>query len=111
MLQCHFYSRHPCGQRRHRFDLVCRKNSISIHATRVGSDLLGTALVVQHLISIHATRVGSDSTSIDRPNTLLLISIHATRVGSDRKRHDANRSAITISIHATRVGSDGNALY
>ena len=55
---------------------------ISIHAARVGSDIMTSVLNLTLLISIHAARVGSD----DAQNSLLttvIISIHAARVGSD----------------------------
>ena len=80
---------------------------ISIHAPRVGSDLLRYQLYAISTISIHAPRVGSDcnvgpelhrysnfnprSPCGERPdlrykpNRISGISIHAPRVGSDRR--------------------------
>ena len=82
---------------------------ISIHAPRVGSDVLNSSHGEDAVdISIHAPRVGSDkppfAPSRDTPNfyprsprgerhavaggviTMLIISIHAPRVGSDDKK-------------------------
>ena len=100
---------------------------ISIHAPRVGSDLLIRLLALHGGISIHAPRVGSDmnckcalrlsfvflSTLPVWGATLLIllqcafntISIHAPRVGSDISELKNDGWPI-ISIHAPRVGSD-----
>ena len=56
--------------------------TISIHAPRVGSDQIGSAVGRWRNISIHAPRVGSDGTGSGR-GFRVLISIHAPRVGSD----------------------------
>ncbi len=56
---------------------------ISIHAPRVGGDILTSASFCICFISIHAPRVGGD---LDRRHQLclhLIISIHAPRVGGD----------------------------
>ena len=59
---------------------------ISIHAPRVGSDLVGQWSAKQIGISIHAPRVGSDGTW-KRKAQSIRISIHAPRVGSDDKQN------------------------
>ena len=82
---------------------------ISIHAARVGSDLLVIVIRIlfMTLISIHAARVGSDMNLIWN-EWFRDISIHAARVGSDLEfLHD--ESNYEISIHAARVGSDLHA--
>ena len=56
-------------------------------------------------ISIHAPRVGSDVLLHDYPIVTFKISIHAPRVGSDQAYNDPELSDL-ISIHAPRVGSD-----
>ena len=57
---------------------------ISIHAPRVGSDVMDAVPVkTVTLISIHAPRVGSDVMDAVPVQTVTLISIHAPRVGSD----------------------------
>ena len=63
-----------------------QKRTISIHAPRVGSDIIGGDPGSDYNISIHAPRVGSD---LAAPFTAdcRTISIHAPRVGSDDWRH------------------------
>ena len=78
---------------------------ISIHAPRVGSDVLCGAIFAGEAISIHAPRVGSDSKRI-LIGCFGKISIHAPRVGSDVKRGAVETFKRWISIHAPRVGSD-----
>ena len=79
----HFNPRSPCGERHRARDWSNRCLMISIHAPRVGSDLIITISTLRISISIHAPRVGSDFV----PNRLTWkhweISIHAPRVGSD----------------------------
>ena len=59
-----FNPRSPCGERLRRLHLRQLYRPISIHAPRVGSDVLHYQMqgVVQ-VISIHAPRVGSDCSS------------------------------------------------
>ena len=61
--------------------------AISIHAPRVGSDLLADVCGPKSCISIHAPRVGSDHRSQRMP-LHQTISIHAPRVGSDGDNSD-----------------------
>ena len=106
-----------------------RKNTISIHAPRGGSDE-GRFFVMlsAEKISIHAPRGGSDDSSNECP-VYYFISIHAPRGGSDRLvnrisradrlfqstlpvggatwKHIQASSSNPISIHAPRGGSDG----
>ena len=56
--------------------------SISIHAPRVGCDLIGGLKMGGSPISIHAPRVGCDTASALQ-YAWLIISIHAPRVGCD----------------------------
>ena len=102
--------------------------SISIHASRGGSDLkLGNKSEFSQDISIHASRGGSDPVDYADNITVYvfqstlpageataavvasleaaMISIHASRGGSDT-RQAANRVGGMISIHASRGGSD-----
>ena len=108
--------------------LLSGKRGISIHAPRVGSDLLyltiplflmifqstlpvwgATALppslIALSAISIHAPRVGSDVQEWISVKERLPISIHAPRVGSDLCKMFIQHHS-DISIHAPRVGSD-----
>ena len=100
---------------------------ISIHAPRVGSDIVPQQTVAACRISIHAPRVGSDIGAV-AGTAVKVISIHAPRVGSDIRRPQSGRQntdfnprspcgerrgylrTVTrnafISIHAPRVGSD-----
>ena len=60
-----------------------RARYISIHAPRVGGDVIVVAAVhAASSISIHAPRVGGD-TLYSRTRTRIEISIHAPRVGGD----------------------------
>ena len=81
-----------------------RERHISIHAPRVGSDVVAVAMAHVAEISIHAPRVGSDG-RYDYEHPGMSISIHAPRVGSDCSSCISCSSG-TISIHAPRVGSD-----
>ena len=95
---------------------------ISIHAPRVGSDVMINALLSESDISIHAPRVGSDlprpggkaarhddfnprSPCGERLSMILpscisvFISIHAPRVGSDRDR--AGRCRLLLGFQST----------
>ena len=103
--------------------------SISIHAPRVGCDVVGVQDKAIVGISIHAPRVGCDngaalsaSISLTFQSTHPVwgatknlqgkaldaeISIHAPRVGCDLDGLDIHCAVIDISIHAPRVGCDG----
>ena len=150
LIHQHFNPRSPCGERRLHHPTTPVSNSfqstlpvwgatiwrqpmlnelskISIHAPRVGSDILILCIIPHRIISIHAPRVGSDGTSCKRcagnadfnPRSpcgerhhllsclppVFYISIHAPRVGSDICVAGCCPRS-TISIHAPRVGSD-----
>ena len=100
-----FNPRSPCGERRARVHLLLDDVPISIHAPRVGSDLLSRIGINSQYISIHAPRVGSDAaaTPIYRlalrfQSTLPVWGATSCLILKFRKFH--------ISIHAPRVGSD-----
>ena len=124
----HFNPRSPHGERQERGVHHQRRDGISIHAPRTGSDQQPARDEGIHSISIHAPRTGSDGHAAGgcrrggdfNPRSphgerhaecpedfdALPISIHAPRTGSDGspERPDAGRSR--ISIHAPRTGSD-----
>ena len=77
-----FQSTLPVWGATERPDSKASRFFISIHAPRVGSDQIGSAVGRWRNISIHAPRVGSDGTGSGR-GFRVLISIHAPRVGSD----------------------------
>jgi hypothetical protein len=101
---------------------------VSIHAPRVGSDILPIWLIWKIWVSIHAPRVGSDWAAGCWPmrglpfqSTLPVwgatqwtqarvirppVSIHAPRVGSDGRLGAGKSLLAAVSIHAPRVGSD-----
>ena len=82
----HFNPRSPCGERHRPGPNEGHDLEISIHAPRVGSDVVGVSVgVIRHPISIHAPRVGSDGTTRLSLDVLAEISIHAPRVGSDMR--------------------------
>ena len=123
----HFNPRSPDGER-----LSCVRDNaayidISIHAPRMGSDVLTNFRVSAHahfnprspdgerpyrdglttlqlIISIHAPRMGSDAQA-NKTDIARQISIHAPRMGSDMELLDS-RILVRISIHAPRMGSD-----
>ena len=124
---CNFNPRTPCGVRRRsgwQRRLPC---GISIHAPRVGCDMVEPKPFALLFISIHAPRVGCDGTG-GTITGVGEISIHAPRVGCDNRfppmpgtQSDFNprtpcgvRQALggkvplvwRISIHAPRVGCD-----
>ena len=78
---------------------------ISIHAPRVGSDLLGSAGFWGYLISIHAPRVGSDVERVTVGTTWTNFNPRSP-CGERRGDHAPAGAADYISIHAPRVGSD-----
>ena len=107
--------------------------SISIHASREGSDGPGAVsfqsscnfnprfprgkrreLVHERSqqipISIHASREGSDQRIVNSFPYTFAISIHASREGSDLDVCTAISPTLTISIHASREGSDYSRL-
>ena len=102
-----FNPRSPCGERRPATKDLKDADRISIHAPRVGSDWVGTALDgYTKTISIHAPRVGSDTEALVMGLPAAEISIHAPRVGSDFRSLYLVQQVLVISIHAPRVGSD-----
>ena len=79
-----FNPRSPHGERRRERGNNTRFGGISIHAPRMGSDLLTFVILVGRCgISIHAPRMGSDSTILVKRSGVITISIHAPRMGSD----------------------------
>ena len=108
-----FYAGHPLSEKptriQHRsaatpmdsvlYPLRCFSVSfatVSIHATRVGSDNCYTP----RGISIHAAYTGSDYVRRCQV-TPRCISIHAPRTGSDAATHNLTRARVYISIQAT----------
>ena len=78
-----FNPRFPRGKRHPGSILSIRCLSISIHASRGGSDLLYKSVFRGMYISIHASRGGSDNTTDAHRVMYCAISIHASRGGSD----------------------------
>ena len=124
----HFNPRSPCGERRNRTGKAERRKKISIHAPRVGSDLLLLLRLPLLDISIHAPRVGSDedveritdknqhfnprSPCGERPvrlgENILDLKFQSTLpVWGATGLPDGPKDRTDISIHAPRVGSDG----
>ena len=109
-------------------------DTISIHTTRVGGDILTPLHFYVKPISIHTTRVGGDlfaeiygllkNTFQSTPPVWVVtycqilnlevcnkISIHTTRVGGDNYIVPCNNILNCISIHTTRVGGDPHCRY
>ena len=115
------------GATKHANEQSRRKEDISIHAPRTGSDGYVRHASGAAAISIHAPRTGSDG-YVRHASGAAAISIHAPRTGSDgirmrrkrRKRYfnprsphgerlygvDCQNVVLDISIHAPRTGSD-----
>ena len=126
----HFNPRSPHGERPPRRGRTRRRNGISTHAPRTGSDdgfrrLIQSACLFQPTlpargatdrgshqrppaagISTHAPRTGSD-TSGRTSRRRTEISTHAPRTGSDSSRTTLDPRTGGISTHAPRTGSDG----
>ena len=81
--------------------------AISIHAPRVGSDILKSrrAFNVEIKISIHAPRVGSDAETLDLSDKTDSFQSTLPVWGATRSKSWAFVH-LAISIHAPRVGSD-----
>ena len=101
-----FNPRSPCGERPGQGRIPRPVLSISIHAPRVGSDVLD-------LSSSHTTSLFQSTLPVWGATWCWLlqwpyplISIHAPRVGSDHKQRVGEVLIPKISIHAPRVGSD-----
>ena len=127
-----FNPRFPRGKRLIPAASSQRNFTISIHASREGSDASCTHLTAHCLISIHASREGSDRSESKqwvivrdfnprfprgkRHQRALLafegkgISIHASREGSDLPFPDDEEDE-EISIHASREGSDNHGRH
>ena len=100
-----FNPRAPCGARLGADERTRLPDNISIHAPRVGRDVIAARIHDVGIISIHAPRVGRDK--IRKQGFLAHnISIHAPRVGRDTPKKEEIYVA-EISIHAPRVGRDG----
>ena len=78
-----FNPRSPCGERLTVMRWKRWMINISIHAPRVGSDLMDDEYRKKIVISIHAPRVGSDHSGRGLCDGHSGISIHAPCVGSD----------------------------
>ena len=101
----HFNPRSPCGERQV-ISMKWRNGKfISIHAPRVGSDMVYSCWGIQADYFNPRSPCGERHLGGRRMQINVHISIHAPRVGSDKRLiiHLGNHS---ISIHAPRVGSD-----
>jgi len=71
-----------------------------------GATVLTVRVLLQNDISIHAPRMGSDLLWQRSTPYRLRISIHAPRMGSDQDALNSWKAVFDISIHAPRMGSD-----
>ena len=124
-----FNPRAPYGARLNRRAGVLTRGLISIHAPRMGRDVVNFAVRMrdelfqstrpvwgathpqrvlhrQRVISIHAPRMGRDALSLKNTEVIKMISIHAPRMGRDASFMSINNSWHMISIHAPRMGRD-----
>ena len=87
-------------------------NPTTIHAPRVGSDVLNIRQMLHAALFQSTLPVWGATTSIICFFVFpIFISIHAPRVGSDYYHHQNHHQKSNISIHAPRVGSDDPAEY
>ena len=77
-----FNPRAPRGARR-LMPSVMRSFEVSIHAPRVGRDIIFVLSGHFFVVSIHAPRVGRDQIGRGDARRFLTVSIHAPRVGRD----------------------------
>ena len=81
-----FYPRHPCGWRPVKYQKINSHTKVSIHATRVGGDLLTCRIMMPCKMFLSTPPVWVATAQRKVPRHLCLVSIHATRVGGDRPR-------------------------
>ena len=79
----YFYSRYPCGQRHALCAVYAQPYRISIHATRVGSDLRPYQEDALRRIFLFTPPIRAATPHINDVNRANTISIHATRAGGD----------------------------
>ena len=123
-----FNPRSPDGERLQRIALQVRCGLISIHAPRMGSDLVEVGDASHVGISIHAPRMGSDSpdrnprsgtpkfqstlpgwgaTGCSFPEWPKTVDFNPRSPDGERRAPEVLRSVhVHISIHAPRMGSD-----
>ena len=101
-----FQSTLPVGEATLAALWLLHNKSISIHASRGGSDVNYFGPYPGGTISIHASRGGSDLGHWEKA-VALCISIHASRGGSDGRITSVS-GKFQISIHASRGGSDSH---
>ena len=103
-----FNPRFPRGKRLAAAGLAVGLISISIHASREGSDVV-MHYVMRHsvLISIHASREGSD---LPWHQSLFSMGLFQSTLpaGEATAMHTGAHTKAEISIHASRGGSDGS---
>ena len=100
-----FQSTHPGWGATKRIGLACKEKWVSIHAPRVGCDMVyDDPERIWFSVSIHAPRVGCDANKLNKKNKIM-VSIHAPRVGCDNLHHRWH-VLLYVSIHAPRVGCD-----
>ena len=103
--QSNFNPRSPDGERLIRVSPYSSPRLISIHAPRMGSDLVRP---VSGLLTVDFNPRSPDGerhSPLGVATTIAKISIHAPRMGSDRI-DNGKEAGKTISIHAPRMGSD-----
>ena len=101
-----FQSTHPGWGATKRIGLACKEKWVSIHAPRVGCDMVyDDPERIWFSVSIHAPRVGCDPDSLTRSSHIF--GFNPRTPGGVRH---VNLCAITVyipvSIHAPRVGCD-----
>ena len=82
-----------------------RDHVVSIHAPRVGGDIIGIVPIVRGCLFQSTPPAWGATSNVQRENLPPLVSIHAPRVGGDR-RYAFGDALKYVSIHAPRVGGD-----
>ena len=86
-----------------------RRSTISIHASREGSDSVKRGWQGFYALFQSTLSAGKATSGLPATAQYLSISIHASRRGSDWRKKRTNLRRYRISIHASRGGSDCHA--
>ena len=105
--QGYFNPRSPRGERRKQLKNATKKEKISIHAPREGSDRITMRVRKGFHISIHAPREGSDARGVQAACTSGHFNPRSPR--GERLYRTSDKFCCRISIHAPREGSDDEA--
>ena len=102
----YFYPRSPRGERHPVGSIYMSTNNISIHAPRVGSDILSTSSMIGYGIFLSTLPAWGATQSAERPFPTLKDFYPRSPRGERLAYCHIGTTCFLISIHAPRVGSD-----